>query len=151
MQPNRFRKTAAAGSDDQIAVHKRISKFDGILRRNADGGVRASWILDMFCLNLRDGKQSIEGFLQAGGIAHAEHSLPRGLRRRDRVELYRELTTELVEQVILHTEIESLFAARDRREWVSTRRAAEFLHVVKNLGQAGEDHGACHHGVGRNK
>ena len=102
----------------------------------------------MFCLNLRHGQQSIERFLQAGGVAHAEHSLPRGLRRRDSVELYGEFAAELVEQIVLHTEIESLFPARDRREWVSTRRAAEFLHIVKNLRQAGEHHGTCHHGVG---
>src|ERR1051325_8758905 len=135
MQSNRFRKTVAAGGDDQVAIHNGIRKLDRVLRRNADGGVGASGLLAMLGLNLRHGQQSIKRFLQPGGIAHAEHSLPRRLRRRDGVELYREFAAELVEQIVLHTEIESLFAARDRREWVSTRRAAKFLHIVKNLGQ----------------
>src|SRR6516164_7173304 len=95
--------------------------------------MRKPTLLILFCAEMCPGQHPAKGWLEATGVPDPEDHLPdRLFRGSDAVQLYRNFTADLTEDVIFQTNPERLFHLRYgcQRVWIRPR---EFLDVLEYL------------------
>src|SRR6202051_1394399 len=102
-------------------------------------------------LEMRRRQQRGRRFLQTFLIDDLENGLPLGVRCNDSVQLQSNLSTELTEEIFLHTELQGLFCLRERHERVGIRSTGKLSNIIKYLCRIREHRGSHQQRFRRNK